>query len=194
MLSGIAISVPVALLWDWAYVPLVGWSTTALVYAALTWYGIWPMDASATSAHATREIPGGGTVHLLLLCAAFASLGGIALLVSQTPTSEVATAAVTLLTVVSSWITVQTIYTLRYARYYYTGDVGGIDFNNEEAPQYSDFAYSAVTVGMSYAVSDTDIGSKELRKISLGHALLAYLFGTVFVAALVNILAGLTPG
>lgn len=198
MLSGIAISVFIFFFWDPAYIPLVGWSVTALIYDALTWYGIWPMTPDQTAQFATREIPGGGTVHLLLLCAALASLGGIALLVVQSPTSEIAAAAVTLLTVLSSWATVQTIYTLRYARQYYETydpDNGGtINFNMDDAPQYTDFAYVATTVGMSYAVSDTNISTTQFRKMSLGHALLAYLFGTVFVAALVNILAGLTPG
>lgn len=192
MIFGIATSIPVGAFWHPAYIPLVGWSVTALVYAALTWFGIWPMDSEQTAIYATREIPGSPTVHLLLQLAAFASLGGIGLLVFQSPTSPLAAAAVTLITVLSSWIVVQTIYTLRYARHYYSHG-GGIDFHNDGNPQYSDFAYVATTVGMSYAISDTDVSTKEFRKIALGHALLAYIFGTVFVAALVNILAGLSP-
>jgi uncharacterized membrane protein len=149
------------------------------------------MNAKETAAHATCEIPGAVGVHVLLIWAVIASLAGVAQLFANSPGSRVATAGVSLVVIVVSWLTVQTICALRYARQYYLGG-GGIDFHDPDTqPQYSDFAYVAFTVGMSFAISDTDLSSTAMRKIALGHALLAYLFGTVFVASLVNILAGL---
>src|SRR3712207_8761371 len=59
---------------------------------------------------------------------------------------------------------------------------GGIDFGQPEPPAYSDFAYLAFTVGMSFAVPDTQIADTSIRKVALGHALLSYLFGTVVIA------------
>ncbi|MCL1841371.1 MAG: DUF1345 domain-containing protein [Propionibacteriaceae bacterium] len=103
------------------------------------------MDADATAAHATVEVPGGWSVHALLVLAALASLGGIAVLVMQPPTSRVAAVGVSLVVVVASWATVQTLHALRYAREYYRSG-GGIDFHNPQPPQYSDFAYMAFTV------------------------------------------------
>ena len=101
--------------------------------------------------------------------------------------------AVALLAIVSvalSWTLVHTLYALRYARMYYrTG--GGIDFNQKEDPQYSDFAYLSFTLGMTFQVSDTDIRSSNIRRSILHHTLLSYLFGTVIVAATVNLVAGL---
>jgi uncharacterized membrane protein len=190
---GLLVAAAIWIFWDAMYAPLIGWSAMALMYDALTWYGIWPMNPQQTAANARREIPQNRSIHILLLLAAFASLGGIGLLVFHSQ-NDLASAAVTLLTVIASWVTVQTIYTLRYARHYYEHDQKVLNFNNDDPPQYSDFAYVATTVGMSYAISDTNAATSDFRKMSLGHALLAYLFGTVFVAALVNILAGLSPG
>jgi uncharacterized membrane protein len=108
-----------------------------------------------------------------------------------TTTSRITAAAVAILGVVASWAAIHTLLALGYARLYYAPPRGGFDFHQTEPPQYTDFAYVAFTVGMSYAISDTDVGSTAIRKLALGHALLSYLFGTVILAALINLVAGL---
>ena len=90
-----------------------------------------------------------------------------------------------------SWTLVHTVFTLRYARAYYGVPVGGIDFNEEDPPNYLDFAYLAVTIGMTFQVSDTNLTSKGIRRIALGHALLSYLFGAVIVALVINVVSSL---
>jgi len=94
--------------------------------------------------------------------------------------------------VILSWTVVHTVYTLRYARLYYGGSDGGVDFNADDPPRYADFAYLAFTIGMTYQVSDTDLKTKEIRGTALRHALLSYLFGTVIVATTINLVAGLS--
>jgi uncharacterized membrane protein len=94
-------------------------------------------------------------------------------------------------TIVVSWAVVHTVFTLRYAALYYTGRNGGIDFNEDDKPNYADFAYLAFTIGMTYQVSDTDLQTKTIRHTALRHALLSYLFGTVIIAATINVVAGL---
>jgi uncharacterized membrane protein len=47
-------------------------------------------------------------------------------------------AALGLLSVAVSWLTVHTIFTLRYALLYYSDPVGGVDFNSDERPCYRD--------------------------------------------------------
>lgn len=173
--------------------PLAGWIAVALTFCGWTWAAIWTMAPAATASHATREVPGRAASHLLMLAAAGASLIGIgAVFVTHAGQSTaVIASALACAAVVASWLTVHTVYTLRYARLYYLGTDGGVDFHQAEPPCYTDFAYLALTIGMSFAVSDTDLGSSQFRKVALGHAILAYTFGTVFVAVLVNLLAGL---
>jgi uncharacterized membrane protein len=95
--------------------------------------------------------------------------------------------------VVVSWLVVHTIFTLKYARPYYGGDSreGGVDFENDVRPPYSDFAYLAFTIGMTFQVSDTDLQSAAFRRLALRHALLSYLFGAVILAATINLVAGI---
>ena len=94
-------------------------------------------------------------------------------------------------TVAVSWFTVQTIFTLRYATLYYTEPIGGIDFNAYELPSYRAFAYLALTIGMTFQVSDTDLRSTQIRTAALKNALLSYLFGSVILATAINLIAGL---
>jgi uncharacterized membrane protein len=68
---------------------------------------------------------------------------------------------------------------------------GGIDFNQQEQPRYSDFAYLAFTIGMTFQVSDTDLETSALRAAALRHALLSYLLGAVILATTINLVAGL---
>jgi uncharacterized membrane protein len=81
---------------------------------------------------------------------------------------------------------VHTVYALRYARLYYGGGTsGGIHFEGGK-PQYSDFVYLALTIGMTYQVSDTDITARPVRHTAIHHALISYLFGAVILAITVS--------
>ena len=101
-----------------------------------------------------------------------------------------------MLTVALSWALVHTIFALRYARQYYSRSIkGGIDFKSGDyEPDYIDFAYVAFTIGMTFQVSDTDIGARIIRRTILRHALISYLFGAIIVAMMVNVIASLLNG
>lgn len=83
------------------------------------------------------------------------SLGAVALAVIQSTGGQTGgdTAAVLLSLVgaVLSWCLVNTVFALKYARRYYLEDEAAIDFKQREAPAYSDFAYLAFTVGMTFS-------------------------------------------
>ena len=94
-------------------------------------------------------------------------------------------------TVVVSWLTIQTVFTLRYAHRYYLSPAGGISFPGNHDPDYHDFAYMSFTIGMTFQVSDTQVDSPTIRRIVLQQALLAYVFGVVIIAVVINIVAGI---
>jgi uncharacterized membrane protein len=94
--------------------------------------------------------------------------------------------------VLLSWTVIHTVFALRYARLYYSGTDGGVDFHEDAKPRFSDFAYLAFTVGMTFQVSDTDLNTSAFRATVLRHALLSHLFGTVVVALTINLVAGLS--
>jgi len=173
---------------------LVGWIAAAAVALAWVWRISWPQDPVGTKQLAEAEGRTQSTDTAVVLAAA-ASLGAVvfALIDSGGSNEALAGAAVVLsiTTVVLSWALVNTVFALKYARLYYLDDDGGIDFGQEQAPAYSDFAYMAFTVGMAYAVSETTPASNRIRKTALGHALLSYLFGTGVIATAINLVGNL---
>jgi uncharacterized membrane protein len=100
-------------------------------------------------------------------------------------------AGTSVLSIVLAWSTVHTVYALRYAQLYYRRDAGGVDFNDTSAPCYPDFAYLALTIGMTFQVSDTDLTTTSFRRLAIRHALLSYMFGALIVAVTINLIAGL---
>jgi uncharacterized membrane protein len=181
---------------SWALAPLLGWDTAAVIWVAWTWCSVWRLDADATARRAAREDPGRAGADALLLTASVMSLAGVVLVVARA--SNAAGLAKSLqvglgvASIICSWSVIHTVFTLRYARLYYAGADGGVDFKQTEPPRLSDFAYMAFCIGMTFQVSDTDLKSATFRATVLRHALLSYLFGAVIIATTINLLAGLT--
>ncbi len=185
-----------AVVGNWLFAPAIGWDATAIVFTSTVWLGIWPLPAQTTAARATREDPSRATSDLLTLGAAVASLAAVGIVLVHAHgmhgVEQGMLAFLGLLTVAVSWLTVHTIFTLRYAQMYYAEPVGGIDFNQkDELPAYRDFAYLALTIGMTFQVADTNLKTSNMRGTVLRHALLSYLFGSIVLAAAVNLIAGL---
>ncbi|HXR42334.1 MAG TPA: DUF1345 domain-containing protein [Acidothermaceae bacterium] len=195
--AGVAGAVVMGFLDGWTFAPLFGWDVAAIVLVAATWATVWSMDAERTARYAVREEPGRAMTDLLLVAASVASLLGVGFVVVAGGNAHGASGgflvALAVVTVVVSWSVVHTTFTLRYARLYYTGADGGIQFHSadDDPPCYSDFAYVAFTIGMTFQVSDTNLTSAVMRATALRHALLSYLFGVVIIAVMINVVVGL---
>lgn len=96
-----------------------------------------------------------------------------------------------------SWFLIHTIFAMHYAHSFYRqidegGDRGdGLNFPGCDEPDFLDFAYFSFVIGMTFQVSDVAITSSRIRRISLVHALLSFLFNTVILALAINIASGL---
>ena len=199
--AGIAVAVGavggalVGLIGSVELVPIVAWVVATLVVLIWVWRIIWPPDAAGTERLAEWE-GRSRTTDTGLLVAAVVSLGAIALAVVQASRGSnpgaVAAVLLSLVGAILSWCLVNTVFALKYARlYYFEEEEAAIDFKQREPPAYSDFAYLAFTVGMSFAVSETEPTSTRLRRVALGHALLSYVFGTGVLAVAINLVTNL---
>jgi uncharacterized membrane protein len=194
-LAGLIAAVPIAWFTSLEFGLLAGWDTAAAVYLAWVWMMIWPRDAEQTARWAEYTDPTRALADLLVLTAAVASLVAVGFVLGNAARShgawELFQVGLSLASIVLAWAVVHTVFTLRYARLYYVGPDGGVDFNDDSKPRYSDFAYLAFTVGMTFQVSDTSLCLNEMRRTALRHALLSYLFGTGILATAINLVASL---
>jgi len=179
----------------WGYAPVVGWSAAALTFCLVVWILTKGRDAAETAAMATRDDPSPTVTELLVLIANLMSLVAVAFVLVQASSASGAKqgllASLAVVSVAASWAVVHTLYMLRYAVLYYSGTVGGIDFNQDELPRFMDFAYVAFTIGMTYQVSDTTLRSSQIRLAALRHGLQSFIFGSLILATTVNLVAGL---
>jgi uncharacterized membrane protein len=188
----VALAAPVAFA-PWQLDVLVFWDGVAGSFLVVVWFQIFGLDSTATAAAATREDETRQMTRVLLLVASTVSLAGVGVALAKATDAGGATQVVisvaAVVTIVLSWGVVHTAYVLRYAHLYYGTAPGGVDFNGDE-PDYVDFAYLSFTLGMTYQVSDTNIQNRTIRRTVLAHTLLSYVFGTVIIAATINIVAG----
>jgi len=195
LLVGVVAGLVLWLLVPAALAVLLGWDAAALAYVGSSVIVGRRLDAKATAAVALREDPGRATMDVILLGAAVASIGAVvAVIATSGPGSAINREAAISIAVASlflSWSLVHVLYAARYARLYYTPPVGGVDFNDDVPPSYTDFAYLAFTIGMTYQVSDTGISQKRIRHIVLRHAILSFVFGTTIIAVAINAVANL---
>lgn len=93
--------------------------------------------------------------------------------------------------VASAWLAVA----LSYAVAYWADDLleheAGLEFPGESVPGWSDYVYFAVAVSTTFGPTDVTVQSRAMRRTVTVHALLAFVFNTVIVAAVVGSLATL---
>jgi uncharacterized membrane protein len=192
---GVPAGIVTGLFAGWGYAPVVGWSAAAVTFCLVVWIITRRRDAAETAAMATRDDPSPTVAELLVLMANLVSLAAVAYVLVQASsahgTKQALLAASAVVSVAASWALVHILYMLRYAVLYYSGTVGGIDFNQDELPRFLDFAYVAFTIGMTYQVSDTTLRSSQIRLTALRHALQSFIFGSLILATTVNLVAGL---
>lgn len=195
LIAGLAAAIGSASVGAGRTAPLIGWDVLAASFCGWVWITTWRMDPDSTASHANRENPGRDLADLVLVGAALASLIAVGVVLFGAGHAhgnlKYLQAGLALFSVFVSWTLIHTIYTLKYARLYYSGTIGGIDFNEDDNPQYSDFAYLSFTIGMTFQVSDTNITTKQIRRTALRHAWLSFPLGAVIIATAINLVSGL---
>lgn len=177
------------------FISLIGsWDIFALTDIALAWIIIIRKGARETVQNARLQDSGRATILFFISMAALATLVAITLLLKTAKHSTVYSVETILFfaifTVAASWILVHTVFTIHYAHVYY-GEGGGLIFPEDKAPAFSDFAYFSFVVGMTFQVSDVQVTSKRMRKLTLAHGMISFLFNTFILALSINLITGL---
>jgi uncharacterized membrane protein len=176
---------------------LVAWDAGALLLLSLAWWIIARADGEETQRRAAAEDPGRRLVYLVVVFAGVWSVVGAASVVhaagADPDGGDALVLALSVATVVLSWLLTHTAFTLRYAHLYYRGgpdDEGGLDFPGDGKPDDFDFAYFAFTIGMCFQTSDVSVSDRSVRRTVLAHSLLSFAYNTLIVALVLNLVIG----
>ncbi len=198
--AGAFVAQPEAISWHTRLV--ASWDLGTLVYLALAWARIVRADATQTRDHALAQDQSSYLIFLFVVgaaCASIVAIGFVAGTVRELPLwPRTWHLALTIVALMSSWLLIQTVFAFHYARRYYDGygqdlrEPEPLAFPGKREPDYLDFAYFSFVIGMTSQVSDVAVASRRLRRLTLVHGFLAFVFNIAVLALSINIIGSVT--
>jgi uncharacterized membrane protein len=180
---------------------IVGWDANVVVFTLLSLISMRDSDYDRMRARAISHDEGRHFMLALAMVAAAASVAAIVTELSNAKENgqvfESFRVALTVGTIALSWFFVHLVFAIHYAHVYYMaedGDAahkGGLEFPEDNAPDYWDFLYFSVGMGATSQTADVNIRSKELRRAATAHSLISFAFNTAILATMINLAAGL---
>lgn len=209
LLVGVTTAIAAVLLPEWLSLPirlLAAWDAGMICLLILTWWVMLRSTPAMMRKVAQQQDVSRLVISIVVTTAALVSVLAIALMLQEgKQTSSILFAlylALSLVTILSAWMLVHTIFALHYAHGYYRdgsqslqeAKAEELDFPGEADPDYWDFLYFSFVIGMTSQVSDVEIISRSLRKLVLFHSILSFFFNTMVLAMSINIVASLIQG
>ncbi|MBI6899619.1 DUF1345 domain-containing protein [Pseudomonas putida] len=177
---------------------LVGWNLGVWLYLAMILWLSLRANAERVRKVARIEDENAGLVLITVCVSAIASLAAVTLQLVSSRGLEGGALALhylyTGLTVAGSWLLIGCIFSLHYARLFYTGDrhEPPLRFaDGERNPDYWDFHYFSFTINVAVQTSDIGVAGRAMRRVVLAHSLVGFVFNTAILGFTINIAAGL---
>jgi uncharacterized membrane protein len=177
---------------------LSGWDIGIALYLGLTYPMVIHADVARIRKRASEQDEGAFAILLLTIVATIASLVAVVFELGGLKETQAPTIGPVLLaaaTILLSWTFVHMIFSLQYAHEYYgersDGKIGGLHFPGTEKPEYWDFLYFSLVIGMTSQVSDVAITSKVIRRMAAVHGVLSFFFNLTVLALTVNMVSNL---
>ncbi|MEI9932125.1 MAG: DUF1345 domain-containing protein [Rhizomicrobium sp.] len=88
------------------------------------------------------------------------------------------------------WFMLHMMMAFHYAYLFYSEPGkkpgSGLSFPGTEEPGAAEFLYYAFVIGMTFQVSDVQVTSTRLRRMTLSHSIVSFFFNTCLIAMAVN--------
>ncbi|HDX6064220.1 DUF1345 domain-containing protein [Acinetobacter baumannii] len=184
--------------WKWSTILLASWNGSISLYLLHVWKLMRSADHSQMQQQAKKQDESKWVIMLIVLLAITMSLVAILVQLSQLSSGhyeKLGHVALALLTIISAWLFMHTVFALHYAHDFYMAlsrneENGGLDFPGTEHPTYPDFLYFSYIIGTSAQTADVSITNKHMRLLNLFHAVLSFGFNTTILAICINVAAG----
>ena len=128
---------------------------------------------------------------IAILCAGVGLIGAALLpRVERVGTGPVVTGALTALSLLSlalCWLALTAGFAVHYVRMDMRHD--GLRFPGTDHPTFGDYVYFSVAVATTFGATDVAVVHPRLRRVVTGHGVLAFVFNTVVLALVVNVVS-----
>ncbi|VVE53821.1 membrane protein [Pandoraea horticolens] len=177
---------------------LIGWNAGAWSYLAMIWFMMVTAPKRSIERFAEQEDQSAAVVLSVVSLSAIASVAAIIHILAGAKsgiphqTSEHVLFAAT--TLIAGWFLVPTIYTLHYARLYFTDTESPYALawpDRDCDPDYWDFLYFSFTIAVASQTADVALKSRRMRRAALAQAVLSFFFNLAVLGLSINIGAGL---
>jgi len=180
---------------------LIAWNIAAALFLGLTGPIFFESQATVRR-RAAQEDQGATVISALVICAVAASLAATVVALHESKLQQGHgglpwPVILSVSTIASSWLIIQSVFTLRYAHAYFgdnnrDGSIdGGVKFPGEAPKDYRDFIYMAVCVGCTSQVSDFNILNRRFRSLVTAHAIISFTFNVSVLALGINMVASI---
>jgi uncharacterized membrane protein len=167
-------------------------------------------SAQETMLRSRRLEPSNLGVLVTVFLFSLGSLVAVALMLNNSHNRPAVVANIhmglSLLAIFLSWLFVHTYFGLHYARIYYDQKrkevrqlvvedldaddfIGGLDFPMDGLADYWDFLYYSFTIAMCYQTSDISITSVKMRRLTLVHSILSFIYVSCIIGLVVNLVS-----
>jgi uncharacterized membrane protein len=183
--------------WRLATRMLIAWDVGVAVYLVAVFLVMARADTGNIRRRSVLMDEGRIIILTLTAAAALASLGAIVVQLSDKTGHAPLHLGLAVATLVLSWSFTHTIFALHYAHEFYAEKRytdGGLAFPGKDEPDYWDFMYFSLVIGMTSQVSDVAVTAKALRRFVAAHGVISFVFNAALLALTVNIAASALAG
>jgi uncharacterized membrane protein len=174
---------------------LTAWDFGILLYLILISVMMSRSDVNTIKARAAEQDAGALIILIFTILTVMASVVAI---VEELVTAKAQYATthihiiLTAITIVLSWMFMQTMFALHYTHEYYNNlaktQNNGLKFPDENLqPDYWDFIYFSFIIGTSAQTADINITSKSFRRLVTLHCVIVFFFNITILALTINI-------
>jgi uncharacterized membrane protein len=180
----------------WQLRGLLGWCAGIAVYLLLAWWLCMRFDGRRTRERAQAQDEPSVVILLMLVLATLACVAAIVFMMQHTDLSGMERTlhvALSMAALAASWLFIQAIFAFHYAHRYYQEEQRqqpagpGLQFPGGGDPDYFDFLYYAHVIGMTSQVSDVQVSSRGMRRLTMLHAMLSFAFNMLILALSINV-------
>jgi uncharacterized membrane protein len=180
---------------------MLAWDVFSFCLLCIYWLIFYTSPATHIRKMAAVEDTSRVIIFVITLVCATASLLAVIILLTtkhESRAEKILAFFVAIIGMTLSWTLVHTIFAVRYAHMYYSdhdskpgSHAAGLQFPDENKPDFVDFAYFSFVLGMTFQVSDVSITSRKIRRMVLWHSLISFGYNAVIIALTINVIAGL---